>query len=445
MLGYASWLFADQLVRMAVGIVVSITLARYWGSEQFGFYNIFTASLTIASCLVPLAADAVVTRDLVANPQAANDILGSQAALRIVGVLASFVVFAILILFQQRSPFETLLMIAVAGGCLLFQPFDAVATWLNANFHARDTIAARLPAFLIASALRVLLVYMGFSVWVVLLTLPLEAALAAIGLVFSHLRIRRQPVLNWRVQKDRLSLLFVESWPLLIASVSVALYMRLDVLMLGALVGEHEVGIYSVATRLSEVWYVLATIIVASFQPLILRLHKEDRQAYLQCLRMLHTGLFWLSLCVAITLTLAAKPLVTMLFGTSYAEAAPVLAVHGWAAIPVFLGVASSQFLVAESFTRFSMYRTFAGLVTNVILNFVLIPLHGAMGAAIATVVSYTVAMFFPFLVPKLRNNLLQFFNVMNPLLLWNLPGFLSSISDESKMASAHANHKRPA
>jgi O-antigen/teichoic acid export membrane protein len=84
-----------------------------------------------------------------------------------------------------------------------------------------------------------------------------------------------------------------------------------------------------------------------------------------------------------------------MLFGEVYAAAGPVLAIHIWASIFVFLGVASGKWFVAENRQMLSFQRAMLGAVVNVILNFLLIPGFGPVGAAIATIVSYSMSAFF--------------------------------------------------
>ncbi|HJP62281.1 MAG TPA: polysaccharide biosynthesis C-terminal domain-containing protein, partial [Mucilaginibacter sp.] len=82
---------------------------------------------------------------------------------------------------------------------------------------------------------------------------------------------------------------------------------------------------------------------------------------------------------------------------------APVLSVHVWAGIFVFLGSASGQYLIAEGYTRLSMLRTGVGAIVNIVLNIFWIPRYGIMGAAYATLIAYCVATFFIVLIPKTR------------------------------------------
>jgi PST family polysaccharide transporter len=106
--------------------------------------------------------------------------------------------------------------------------------------------------------------------------------------------------------------------------------------------------------------------------------------------------LFELMVVIAIGLALPGSvfsaAIVEVLYGTPYSDAATVLAIHAWSSVFVFLGLASSSFLLAENLTVISFYRTALGAGINVLLNLMFIPWLGVQGAAYATLVSYGVA-----------------------------------------------------
>jgi PST family polysaccharide transporter len=83
-----------------------------------------------------------------------------------------------------------------------------------------------------------------------------------------------------------------------------------------------------------------------------------------------------------------------MMFGSGYAEAGPILAVHIWTSLFVFMGVATSTWFIAEGLNNVSLGKTLLGAILNVILNFLLIPKYAGLGAAIATIISQAVAAF---------------------------------------------------
>jgi O-antigen/teichoic acid export membrane protein len=170
--------------------------------------------------------------------------------------------------------------------------------------------------------------------------------------------------------------------------------MKIDQVMLGAMLGEEAVGQYSVAVRISTVWYFIPSILATSLFPAILNARKQSAELYkkrLQSYFDLNAGLAYL---IVIPLSIAAPWVILLLFGEVYKPAGPILAIHAWSALFVFLGGAREQYLVAEKFFKFSMKCTAVGAIVNLVLNFFLIPSYGCNGAAVATFISQAVSAF---------------------------------------------------
>jgi O-antigen/teichoic acid export membrane protein len=79
------WQFADNIVRMVVGLVVGIWVARYLGPEQFGLFSYALAFVTLFGTFATLGLDDIIVRDLVRSPDSRNSILGSACLLRLFG------------------------------------------------------------------------------------------------------------------------------------------------------------------------------------------------------------------------------------------------------------------------------------------------------------------------------------------------------------------------
>jgi PST family polysaccharide transporter len=91
-------------------------------------------------------------------------------------------------------------------------------------------------------------------------------------------------------------------------------------------------------------------------------------------------------------MTFLSTPLVVLLFGQEYAPAGMVLSIHIWSSLFVFLGYAKEVWIATEELTVFALAASCVGAVTNILLNLWLIPKYQALGASIATVISYGIA-----------------------------------------------------
>jgi polysaccharide transporter, PST family len=169
--------------------------------------------------------------------------------------------------------------------------------------------------------------------------------------------------------------------------------MKIDLIMLGQMAVDKAVGIYSVATSISEVWYSIPMAVASSVLSSIYAAKEISEELYYQRIKKFLRLVVILALVIALPMKFLSGTLVTTLFGNGYTEAGKVLAVYIWASLFVFMGIATSPWSIAEGLNHLSTYRTI-GAVSNVLLNLFLIPAYEGFGAAIATVISYALASF---------------------------------------------------
>jgi polysaccharide transporter, PST family len=385
------WLFFDKVLRMGVGLLVGVWVARYLGPEQFGQLNYATAFVALFGTIAGLGLNDIVLRDIVRDPQSANVTLGTAFALQaFAGLFAMVLVIVTITLLKPDDEF-TRIMVIVISVSLVFKATDIIKYWFEAHVQSRYVVWIENGVFVIMAMFRVAMILTEASLLAFVWLTMVETLIISIGLVLLYAtRISLSELFN--VSVSRAKTLIHDSWPLLFAAIAVTLYMRIDIVMLEGMSNSHEVGIYAAATRLSEIWYFMPTIIISSLSPSIISCHDINTDLYILRLKSLYFMMTWLALGVSIPVALLSEPIVHTLFGSGYQDAAPVLAIHLWASLAVFLGMASSQHLLVEHLQKISFYRTLIGLVCNVILNVILIPSMGAKGAAIATVISYFIA-----------------------------------------------------
>jgi PST family polysaccharide transporter len=387
------WLFFDKVLRMGVGLLVSVWVARYLGPEQFGLFSFASAFVGMFGAVAGLGLQSIVVRDIVRDPACKEETLGTAAVLQLLGGLLAYgcVLGAIFML----RPEDTLakLLVAILGSIMLFRFSDVALYWFESQVLSKYFVWVQNGCFLIFAGIKVGLIVSNAPLLAFAWATAAEALIVAL-LIFFMLGLRGPKLQQLRFSLLRAKTLLVDSWPLLLSGMAIMVYMKIDQIMLGQMLGDDAVGIYSAAVRISEVWYFIPMMIVASVFPAILEAKKRDETQYIQRLQRLYDLMVWLSVAIALPMTFLSTPIVVALFGSAYAESGPVLAIHIWASVFVFLGVASSQWFVAENRQILSFQRTLLGALINVILNFILIPYFGPLGAAVATVVAYAIAAF---------------------------------------------------
>jgi O-antigen/teichoic acid export membrane protein len=182
----------------------------------------------------------------------------------------------------------------------------------------------------------------------------------------------------------------------------VSIYMKIDQVMLKT-EGSKAVGIYAAVAKISEAWYFIPVAIVTSVFPALILARKTDHERYLKRLQNLYDLLVAISLPVAVVITFSSSLIINIIYENRFDGAEAMLPIHIWSGIFVFLGSASSQFLLAEGFTKISFYRTAVGAILNILLNLWLIPLYAGVGASIATLIACASSAFYLLLIPKTR------------------------------------------
>lgn len=400
----SGWLLVDKVLRVGVGLLVGVWIARYLGPEQFGLWSFSTSFTALFSTFATLGLDGIVIRELVKNPEKHNALLGSAFILKLVGGLVAILLSLIAILLMHSGETLTIWLVAISAAGFVFQSINAIDFYFQANVKSRYTVISSNVVFVLMAMMKIYLLLVSAPLiafaWAGLGEIALSAMFLLLAYHVNHHKIR-----DWHYDRQLMGRLLKDSWPLILAGLAVMLYMRLDVVMLQEMAGKQEVGIYAAATKLSEAWYFLPTIIVSSVSPSIIKAHSLDSVQYISKLRQLYFIMAWLAIGVSLPLSLLSSTIVNALIGHEFAAAGPVLAIHLWASIAVFLGVASSQYLLVEQLQKISFYRTLIGLICNVLLNLILIPNMGAKGAAIATVVSYFIATYSVIFFKKTRSH----------------------------------------
>lgn len=383
------WLLADRVVRLGIGFFVGAWVARYLGPERFGTLSYVTAFVTLFGTMIPVGTDNVVVRDLARHPGQADAIMASATAIRLLATPVIIAVVGVAAVAMHGSDRSTLGLIALFAVTLVFRPWDVVELWFQAETNVRPTVWARNLVFFASSAAKVALIVSVAPLLAFVALEPVASALGAAALVWVYRRAGRRFTVAGATRTWFRNLLGAGT-PLLLSSMAIIVYMRIDQIMLEHLSGGgmRQVGLYSAAQRLSEVWYFVPMAIASAVFPTLVRSREQDRAQYTERLGRLFSLMTLVALGVAIPTSALAPYVVRLVFGAPYAGAAPVLSIHVWTAVFVFWGVVGEAWYLNEGLTRLTLYRTGSAALANVALNFVLIPRYGGAGAAVATLIS---------------------------------------------------------
>ena len=377
---------------MFVGLFVGIWIARYLGPDGFGLLNFAIAFVALFSPLADLGLQAVVVRELVKRPEDRAQIVASALTLRLIGSIMAVLLVSAYVTLSRPDAAGRLVVIAVALS-LIPQSWDVIDFDYQSRMHARPIVIIRTVSLLMFALVKVALILSQADVlWFAAATTG-EIALSA--LCMRVLFDAELPSFSVS-QASRLQMaqLLKSCWPLAISSLSIVLYMRIDQVMIGEMLGHDGVGLFSAAVRVSEAWYFIPVAIATAISPALTVAHATSKDDYGRKLLLSIRLLLGVSIAIAAPLTFWSDEVVALLYGPQYLGAGAVLAIHAWAGVFASLGVAAGPWFVNEGLLKWRMWHTLIGASLNVLLNLVLVPRMGLSGAALATLVSYALAGF---------------------------------------------------
>ena len=385
------WMMFGRVASIMVSFFVGAYIARYLGPDRFGLMNYAISFASIFLFLSGLGIDSILVRELVVNKQDKNKLLGTGFIIKLVSSFAAVIVTGIAAFIVNKDFFTNVLIICFSF-FVIFQSFNAIDLYLQAKVWSKKAVIIQVIVLLVSTILKLSFIYLNLGILPFVLVYVVEHFITAVGLIIIYQK--NDNIFSWNFDKSIAKNLLTSSWPLILASVSASIYLRIDQVLIKFFMNDSAVGIYSVAVKLSEVWYFIPGLICASLFPAILNAKKTNDAIYESRLKKLYSLLFYLSFILIVITMILAKPIIYLLFGSQYLSALIPLQIYAWSNIGVFWSAAVNQYLISENYTKISFLVNFFGMILNIILNIILIPKLGISGAAIATLISYLFSAF---------------------------------------------------
>jgi len=398
-----NWLTIEKVLIDFIKIFVFAWVARYLGPKDFGIINYAIALVVLFSSFAKLGLDNIVIRNLVSYQPKADEILGSSFFLKIIGSIVMLIVSVFAICFIKHGNKQIQLFVFIISFGYTFKAFEIFDIWFQSQIKSKYSVYSRFLAFFVISVCKILFILIKAPLIYFVYVFAVENIITSILLFIFYLKVSNVSIFKWKIKTNTILNLLKDSWPLILSGISVTIYHKIDQIMIGDMLGDSKLGFYSAAVKISEIWYFIPMIVTNSVFPSILNAKKKDWGLYLNRFQILYNSFTWFTIAVSIIISIFSPVIINLIYGKEYFEASIVLSLHIWASIFVFLGVASSKYLIAENLTTISFIRTFLGAISNIVLNIFLIPLMGINGAALATLLSYFISNYFILITKKGR------------------------------------------
>jgi O-antigen/teichoic acid export membrane protein len=378
-----------RILNLALGVVVTLILARALGSSGFGVWSSIFAITQLVASFGEFGLNEVAVNKMATEPERESAWLGALLSLRLLIslpiTLAS--ILAVLLLVPGHEG-------RVAGVLISLLLLVGVPTGLNVVFQLRVRNGISMVILTLNSV-----IWAGAVIGVAALSgRVVEFAGAflvtsALSMVVTVVWALRLATVRLRGARELWRALLRVGIGLGLAAVLVTGYVRLDQILVLELAGSRQAGLYGAAYRLLDQVQFIPISVMTTLFPMIAAAYAGRRVRVRELLQTAGEYLAMASLPILAFTIVAAGPIVRLLFGPQFAAAAPAVPILAGAFVSISFGyLAGNMVVILELQRRFVRYAAI-GLIINATLNLLLIPRYGFLAAAWVTLVTEVTVM----------------------------------------------------
>jgi O-antigen/teichoic acid export membrane protein len=377
----------SRIVQVGYGLFTASIIARYLKVEIFGQYTFITSIIAVFIPFSYFGMQRIVIREIARNKDEAGEYLGAAIILRT--LLSLIVIIGVTVLLPFiKLPYEAVIAIYIFALSEIFMSFADVfiSAFISFEKMVYDLILNIIISLSGIVAIGSVVFYdLGF-VNLFLAILSPSIAACIMGYIITIKRFVRPKI---RINYPLWRYIIKESFPLFISTLFVQAFLRVDVFVLKALRNLSEVSLFFAPYTLVVRLQMIPQTIVMAFFPVLSRLASTDRDSFEKSYEKIFRLLFILSLPIAVVTTVLADKIILLFFGSNFKEATISLQILIWAINLTFLETLLGYVLISLNKQRLLSIIYALVFFSNLLLDIILVPLYGYIGACIGSLAAY--------------------------------------------------------
>ena len=378
----ALWIIVCKVVQSLLGLVVYVLSARYLGPSNYGLISYAASVVAFVVPIMQLGLRSTLVQECIERPEETGKTIGTALCMNLVSAIVCMVGAVSFVSIANAGELVTRIVCVLYSLLLIFQALEMVQYWFQAKLLSKYPSIVSLVAYFVVSAYKIFLLITQKSIYWFAVSQAIDSMLISIALLILYRRLSGQRL---SFSLARAKQMFRRSRPYILAGLMVTIFQQTDRLMLKNMVGDTATGYYSVAVACAGMTSFVFAAIIDSVRPVVLEAKKQDTAVYERRVTGLFSIIFYLSLLQCVGMTLLAEPIIYILYGDAYAGAVNALRIVVWYETYSYFGSARNIWILAEEKQSYLWIINLCGAGLNVLLNFLLIPYFGVIGAAFAS------------------------------------------------------------
>lgn len=382
-----SWILIQNIFSMICSVFVTAIVARHYGAAGYGYINFAQSFVALFSFIAIMGTNHIIMKNLSEDKIEDGIVLGSNLFIRIILAIISLLVSQGISLLIYDKDINILILLFNLNTILC--SFDVFSYYAQSKMQNKYISISKIISITVFSILKLLVIFLDLNINFFVLTYLIETIIYSILLYISYRKISSNRNVKWKIDYSYIKELLKKGKYYALASLMVTIYLRIDQVMLGTMISDKsQVGIYSAAVRISEIWTFVPVSIITSYKPIIINEKEKSKAKYDKELSKLYNIVSFVCFLFVVIICVFGKLGIYILYGNEYSSAyipLIILTIGIWFGV---LGNIHYIWMICENKEKYSTFYSFSGCITNIIFNFLLIPKYGIIGAAIATLIS---------------------------------------------------------
>lgn len=381
----ASWIIGCKIAQSVVNLVISMISARYLGPSNYGLIGYAASVVAFAVPIMQLGFTKTIIQEFLDRPDEEGKVLGTAVVFNLITAVACIVAVYSFVAATNVGETQTLVVSILFSVSLLFQATEIIVYWFQAKLLSKYPSIVSFVSYTVVATYKVFLLITGKSVEWFAISNSIDYFLISVFLLIIYNKMGTQKLsFSFEMGKKMLS----RSKYYIVSALMVTIFAQTDRIMLKAMLGEAQTGYYNAAVTCASIIGFVFVAIIDSMRPAILEAKRDGSDDYKQNLIRLYSVVTYLALLQCLIMTFFAKPIIAILFGQQYFESIPALQVVVWYTTFSYYGSIRNIWILAEGKQKYLWIINLSGALTNVLMNFWLIPIWGPVGAATASLVT---------------------------------------------------------
>ena len=376
------WMAFAQIYQMVISLFIGVISARYLGPTNYGTINYAASYISFFTIFCALGLEGIVVKEMISKREQEGIILGSGIAMRLIAGVLSMIAVCVIVYFLNPNDSVLLTVTFLQSIILPFNAFHLIDMWYQSKLNSKVSTIIRCISYTLMSLYKIYLLITGKSVEWFAFSTSLDSLLIAIMFMLMY---RRNGTRKLKFDNNTSKKLLLQSYHLIISTMMAVLYSQMDRVMIGKMMTQTDVGFYTAAATICNMWVFIPQAFANSARPVIMELKDKDSNMYIRRLKQLIGFIFWIGVLFSMVFTVMSDFIIHVLYGDAYTMAKGPLVILIWSTVFSSLSYPRSIWMICENKQNYTKYILIWGVILNLILNYFGIKYFGIIGAAIAT------------------------------------------------------------